>query len=1247
VDDASTTGLDVEDTTDTGGATADAVEDATTTGEETTDTGGARDDAGGTTGDDVDTTGTDDTGEPFDCEVDGAVGCPCDVSADCDSKVCLIEDGVCSDSCSGADDCPDGMDCLPSGSDGSSVPVSICAPEGGKLCQPCTKDADCAAAGEDAGLPSGCVDYQGVGAFCAVNCFETDTCPAGYACEPKTTIDGVQTALCVKVDEPCECTKLSVKLELASACQVTNELGSCGGIRTCGLEGLSDCDAATPAAEVCDSVDNDCNGVTDDGLCDDGIDCTADACIQEPAGCEYTPDNSECDENLDCTTTTCDVDAGGCKTVTNEAACEDDNECTKTTCDPDVGCQTALLEQACNDGSKCTLNDECVAGKCTGDAPDCDDGVPCTADSCDPASGCTNVPTAGPCDDSDKCTLTDTCVDGDCVGTPDLCDDGKPCTYDTCDSLTGCSSIPLGDGTFCDDGDKCTSDDSCLAGACSGSVAVCIEESINISAFQSFVQGTHAIPGGTNQYPNGGPAVAALGGGRYVTHWAGASGKFARISDRHGSREDEEFAVGGKTGEFNTGVASLDDRMLFISWDTPPTCGPGNCDISNLSPKLRVQEYDETGALTGSATMSSFTGGSGGGGIDVQAFHAVPMVVTGGDWLVMYSYTATWGFVGSFDPADDLVYWRRYGKGVGNKGSGVLPAMSTTFARFDAKPVAAASADLAIAWVDATTTTVKLGQYLGSNAVTTPVDVANEGSEVTSVAVGPGAGGGSGAVVLWTVDSSVRGRMYDGELNPTTSAFDVSPAGAAGDQRLGGVGIFSDGGFVAVYDDELGDSDAFAVKAQRFTKFGGPTGVPIDINGYEEGDQIRPSVAVLPDDEWVVVFASGDEVFTRRFAKDGSAASGRLERRANATVDGGQSAPVGAFVDGGALVAFGTPIGDAGSEEIRAQRVTGTGQPIGPELLVNEVTNGTQSDAAVAAGAGRFVVAWETEDTDGRGIGFRVFGADGEAQTKELGGNAVTGGSQKHPAASVGPDGVITLLWDGPSTSPDVSMRRFSATGEPLSADIVVNAATGGPQEHPAVASLGLTGLLVAWQSSPSGHADIVIGRTTASAASGEQAVLNTTNSGEQTRPSVAASAAGDQGMACWESDGQAGPGLTVVCRAITIEAAALGVGLEFTPHVVQSGDQRNPAVAAVATGFVIAWETPNVDGDSTAVQYQLRGADGDVLSPRVLANRGRPGAQGAPFVAPDGPDSFMVGWQTDPAKNGSLDVLVRVFPVD
>jgi hypothetical protein len=71
--------------------------------------------------------------------------------------------------------------------------------------------------------------------------------------------------------------------------------------------------------------------------------------------------------------------------------CDDGNDCTDDACDPALGCSNTPNSAPCDDGTACTVGDQCAAGACTPGPPaDCDDGLPCTIDSCDPALGCLN-----------------------------------------------------------------------------------------------------------------------------------------------------------------------------------------------------------------------------------------------------------------------------------------------------------------------------------------------------------------------------------------------------------------------------------------------------------------------------------------------------------------------------------------------------------------------------------------------------------------------------------------------------------------------------------------------------------------------------------------------------------------------------------------------------------------------------------------------------------------------------------------
>ncbi len=253
--------------------------------------------------------------------------------------------------------------------------------------------------------------------------------------------------------------------------------------------------------------------------CDDQNGCTADACDAK-LGCTHTPNGvltcsdgnpctavdtcvgtvctggtpTNCEDFNACTTDTCAPASGCVHSATNGAACEDGNPCTiqdtcaGNTCKAGVanpcddgnvcsvdGCTAlagcfhtqAIAATACNDNDACTTGDACTGITCIGaTATNCDDNKVCTTDSCVSATGCVHTANSLACNDNNICTLVDTCVGGACTGTLKACTDSNNCTADTCDVTSGfCIFVPLPSGP-CEDGNACTISDQCLTGVC-------------------------------------------------------------------------------------------------------------------------------------------------------------------------------------------------------------------------------------------------------------------------------------------------------------------------------------------------------------------------------------------------------------------------------------------------------------------------------------------------------------------------------------------------------------------------------------------------------------------------------------------------------------------------------------------------------------------------------------------------------------------------------------------------------------
>jgi hypothetical protein len=170
--------------------------------------------------------------------------------------------GVCGNDCARA--IANGVGKCSVGPDGARCVVDTCLsgyfPVGGAaclavpdvVCSPCVADAQC--------LGGRCL-VIGDGSYCTRDCDGENPCPDGSSCQEQGGFD-----VCIPDTGSCACTAGSEGD--ARLCRVSNDSGTCFGAETClpASGGWVGCDAPVPAEEICNGIDDNCNGLADEGL---------------------------------------------------------------------------------------------------------------------------------------------------------------------------------------------------------------------------------------------------------------------------------------------------------------------------------------------------------------------------------------------------------------------------------------------------------------------------------------------------------------------------------------------------------------------------------------------------------------------------------------------------------------------------------------------------------------------------------------------------------------------------------------------------------------------------------------------------------------------------------------------------------------------------------------------------------------------------------------------------------------------
>ncbi len=334
------------------------------------------------------------------------------------------------------------------------------------------------------------LDSDGVGDACD-NCLlvpnpdqiDDDRDGLGDACDSCVGVVGPE--ICDGIDNDCD-NVIDENPILSPRCEVPGG-GSCGiGVPVCD-NGQVICEPLTTAQEeLCNGLDDDCDGQTDEQVVDEGQTCFTDLPGQCSVGTSVcVAGELQCNAENTASSEVCDLIDSDCDGLIDEGtrnSCGLCGDVPAETCDGiDEDCDGQIDEEAtCTNGATCFEGecvDRCNSNECFGDSicvdgfcvdlchnVDCAYGQVCETGRCvDPCDGVS-------CNEGEACYLGE-CKIESCLEIP--CPDGQRCGPNGCE-VNPCFGVSCEDNAFCRDGVcvdscgviSCPGDQYCMDGRC-------------------------------------------------------------------------------------------------------------------------------------------------------------------------------------------------------------------------------------------------------------------------------------------------------------------------------------------------------------------------------------------------------------------------------------------------------------------------------------------------------------------------------------------------------------------------------------------------------------------------------------------------------------------------------------------------------------------------------------------------------------------------------------------------------------
>lgn len=352
------------------------------------------------------------------------------------------------------------------------------------------------------------------------------------------------------------------------------------------------------------------------------------------------------------------------------------------------------------------------------------------------------------------------------------------------------------------------------------------------------------------------------------------------------------------------------------------------------------------------------------------------------------------------------------------------------------------------------------------------------------------------------------------------------------------------GDFIITWDSEKQDGDITGVYARIYNNSGIPKGNEFQVNSITDHFQLNPSVAATKQGEFIIAWIS------YRCSQGGN---------------------------------------------IAARRFDSSGNPLGPEFLVNTFLDGYQGEPDIAVdGQGNFIIVWQSWEQDGDGFG--IFG------------------------------------------------RKYTADNNPLAMEFQVNTTAADDQLHPAVAMDESGNCVVVWTSygQDNALAGIYAQRISPSGIFlGPEFQINETSLGYRDWPDTIMDQWGNF-VVCWQDIRFTQENYDIFARMLDING--IPKGSEILINTNTEDRQIFPSAAADPQGyFIVTWQSFQPDGDRFGIYAQTFDLNGAPYGPERLIKLSTAGSQEFPAAAMDSMENFIITWQSFDPIDSDTDIFACI----